>query len=119
MVPDCGDMWVPLYPNTFNSKLDFTGSVWSLIAPRLPLHAQRQGIRDRALGDIEVGSQYRWVPLYPNTLNSKLDFAGRVIKTTSQSLLCVSTCLIRFFFHSKDFYLVLFVQGPTCNPKCL
>ncbi len=33
---------------------------------------------------------YRWVPLYPNALKSKLAFIGDILKTTSQSLLCYS-----------------------------
>ncbi len=48
---------------------------------------------------------YRWVPLYPNMHKSKLAFIRSIFKTRSQSLLCYSTCLIRNFLNSKEFYL--------------
>ncbi len=51
----------------------------------------------------------RWVPLNLKLLKSKLAFIRCILKTTSQSLLCYSACLIWNSLNSKDFYLAVFV----------
>ncbi len=67
-----------------------------------------------------------WVPLYPNMLKSKLVFVRRMLKTTIQSLLCYSTCLIQNSPQSKDFtWFCSDKAGPTrtitegsCHAQC-
>lgn len=50
-----------------------------------------------------MNSNYRWVPLFPKMLRSKLAFIRSVVKTTPQSLLCYPACLIQNLAKLKDF----------------
>ncbi len=54
--------------------------------------------------------EYRWVPVNPNMLFSKLAFVQSILKTTSQCLLCYSAHLIWNSLNSKEFCLALLFE---------
>ncbi len=63
--------------------------------------------------------KYRWVPLCPNVVKSKLAFIQSSLKTTCQSLLCYSACSIWNSPKSMDFHSVLFVRIKRDPPPIL
>ena len=70
-------------------------SFWSLLQINVNLQHTHTRALTRTQKTSQTSIEYRWVPLYPNILKSKMAFIRSIIKSTSQSLLCCCAQLIQ------------------------